>query len=125
MKLNLQKLSLSGSEKGKLDSGISNLTINLKPTSKIVDEIKSVSKNKEVVLFAFKFSGSSNLDESKKDVDKLFNHSNADFVVLNHLQDRTKNDVQSNFYVFNKSGLLQNVTSAAQLAKVIEQIIKI
>ena len=117
--------SLSGSGKNKLDSGISSLTINLKPTSKIVDKIKSVSKNKEVVLFAFKFSGSSNLDDSKKDVHKLFNHSNADFVVLNHLQNRTKNDVQSNFYVFNKSGLLQIATSAAQLAEVIEQIIKI
>ena len=123
--INSTETSLSGSEKGKLDSGISNLTINLKPTSKIVDKIKSKSKNKEVVLFAFKFSGSSNLDESKKDVDKLFNHSSADFVVLNNLQDRTKNDEQSNFYVFNKSGLLQNVISAAQLAEVIEQIIKL
>jgi hypothetical protein len=65
------------------------------------------------------------LDESKKEVDKLFNHSNADFVVLNHLQDRTKNDVQSNFYVFNKLGLLQNVTSVVQLATAIEQIIKV
>lgn len=116
--------SLSGSEKGKLDSGMSNLTINLKPTSKIVDEIKSISKNKEVVLFAFKFSGNSSIDESKKDVDNLFKHSNADFVVLNHLQDRNEYGKQSNFYVFNKLGLLQNVISACQLANEIEQIIK-
>ena len=124
-KIKSAELSLPGSEKGKLDSGLSSLTIDLKPTTKIVDEIKSLSKNKDVVLFAFKFSGSSNLDDSKKDVEKLFKHSNADFVVLNHLQDRTKNDVQSNFYIFNKSGLLQNVTSAVQLVEVIEQIIKV
>jgi phosphopantothenoylcysteine decarboxylase/phosphopantothenate--cysteine ligase len=116
--------SLSGSKKDKLDSGISNLTINLKPTSKIVDEIKSISKNKDVVLFAFKFSGSSNLDNSKKEVDKLFKHSNADFVVLNHIQDRVENGRQSNFYVFNKSALMKNVENSLQLANVIEQIIK-
>ncbi len=119
------ELSLSGSEKNKLNSGISDLTINLKPTSKIVDKIKLISKNKDVVLFAFKFSGSSDLDESKKEVDNLFKHSNADFVVLNHLQDRDKNEIQSNFYVFNKSGLLHNVAGATQLANEIKQIIKI
>ena len=120
-----KELALSGSGKSKLDSGLNNLTINLKPTSKIVDKIKSISKNKEVVLFAFKFSGSSDLDESKKEVDKLFKHSNADFVVLNHLQDRTKNETQTNYYIFNKSSLLTNVENSAQLANEIEQIIKV
>ena len=119
-----KELSLAGSEKGKLDSGISSLTINLKPTSKIVDKIKSISKNKDVVLFAFKFSGSSNLDDSKKEVDKLFKHSNADFVVLNHLQDRTKNEIQTNYFIFNKSALLKNVENSTQLANEIEQITK-
>jgi phosphopantothenoylcysteine decarboxylase / phosphopantothenate---cysteine ligase len=119
------ELGLSGSEKGKLNSGINNLTINLKPTSKLVDKIKSISMNKDVVLFAFKFSGSSNLDESKKEVENLFKHSDADFVVLNHLQDRVENGRQSNFYLFNKSALLQNVENSTQLAEVIEQIIKV
>jgi phosphopantothenoylcysteine decarboxylase/phosphopantothenate--cysteine ligase len=118
-----KELVLAGSKKGKLDSGLSNLTFDLKPTSKIVDEIKSISKNKDVVLFAFKFSGSSDLDESKKEVDKLFKHSHADFVVLNHLQDRTKNDMQKNYYIFNKTALLKNVENSKQLANEIEQII--
>ena len=120
-----KELALSGSGKSKLDSGLNSLNINLKPTSKIVDKIKSISKNKEVVLFAFKFSGNSDLDESKKEVDKLFKHSNADFVVLNHLQDRTKNDKQTNYFIFNKSALLRNVENSAQLAIEIEQIIKV
>ena len=118
-------LTLSGLGKSKLDSGINNLIIDLKPTSKIVDKIKSISKNKEVVLFAFKFSGSSDLDESKKEVDKLFKHSNADFVVLNHLQDRTNNDMQTNYSIFNKSALLHNAENSIQLAIEIEQIIKV
>lgn len=107
----------------KIESEINDLTIKLTPTSKIVDKIKSLSNNKSVVLFAFKFSGCSSLSESKKEVAKLFKHSNADYVILNHLQDRTIRGLQSNFYVFNKSGLLQNVISSTQLANVIAQII--
>ena len=116
--------TISPEKDTKIGSGIDDLTIKLKPTSKIVDEIKSISKNKSVVLFAFKFSGSSSLSDSKKEVAKLFKHSNADYVILNHLHDRTKNGVQSNFYLFGKSGLLQNIISATELANVIEQIIK-
>jgi phosphopantothenoylcysteine decarboxylase/phosphopantothenate--cysteine ligase len=108
----------------KIGSEIDDLTIKLKPTFKIVDKIKSLSKNKSVVLFAFKFSGSSSLSESKKEVVKLFKRSDADYVILNHLQDRTKKGVQSNFYVFDKSGLLQNIINATQLANEVEQIIK-
>ncbi len=107
----------------KLASGMNDLIIRLKPTPKIIDGIKSLSKNKKIVLFAFKFSGSSSLSDSKKEVAKLFKQSDADYVILNHLQDRTKKGLQSNFYVFNKSGLLQNVISATQLANVIAQII--
>jgi len=108
----------------KIGSGIDDLTIKLKPTSKIVDKIKSFSKNKSVVLFAFKFSGSPSLSDSKKEVAKLFKHSNADYVILNHLKDRTNKGVQSNFHFFDKSGLLQNITSSTELANVVEQIIK-
>jgi phosphopantothenoylcysteine decarboxylase/phosphopantothenate--cysteine ligase len=115
---------ISSEKLTKIGSEIHDLTIKLKPTSKIVDKIKSFSKNKSVVLFAFKFSGSPNLSDSKKEVEKLFKHSGADYVILNHIQDRNKNEVQSNFYVFDKSGLLQNVINATQLANEVELIIK-
>jgi phosphopantothenoylcysteine decarboxylase/phosphopantothenate--cysteine ligase len=116
--------TINSEKETKIGSGIDELTIKLKPTSKLVDEIKLLSKNKSVVLFAFKFSGSSSLSDSKKEVAKLFKHSNADYVILNHLKDRTKKEVQLNFYVFDKSGLLQNINSATELANVVEQIIK-
>jgi hypothetical protein len=44
-------------------------------------------------------------------------------VILNHLKDRTKKGIQSNFYVFDNSSSLQNIISATELAKVVEQII--
>ena len=108
----------------KIGSGIDDLTIKLKPTSKIVDKIKSLSKNKSVVLFAFKFSGSSSLTDSKNEVAKLFKHSKADYVVLNHLKDRTNKGVQSYFYLFDRSGLLKNMISATELANAVEKVIK-
>lgn len=111
------------SQNVKIDSGLEHLTINLKPTSKIVDMLKSISLNKNVILIAFKFSGDDIFDNAKKQVQQLFKHSNADFIVLNSLHDRDINDTQANFYIFNKTDLVTNVPNATELSKAIEQLI--
>lgn len=123
-KINSNNSTLNKSINSKINSGIDNLTINLKPTPKIVDKLKSLSVNKNVILFAFKFSASDNFEESKNQVKKLFDHSSADYIILNNLQDRDKKDSQINFMVFNKNELVTNVADATQLAKTIEQLIK-
>ncbi|MFZ2322468.1 MAG: bifunctional phosphopantothenoylcysteine decarboxylase/phosphopantothenate--cysteine ligase CoaBC [Ignavibacteriaceae bacterium] len=123
-KINSNNSTLNKSINSKINSGIDNLTINLKPTPKIVDKLKSLSVNKNVILFAFKFSASDNFEESKNRVKKLFDHSSADYIILNNLQDRDKKDSQTNFMVFNKNELVTNVADATQLAKTIEQLIK-
>ena len=123
-KINSNNSILNKSINSKINSGIDNLTINLKPTQKIVDRLKLLSVNKNVILFAFKFSASDNFEESKNRVKKLFDHSSADYIILNNLQDRDKKDSQTNFMVFNKNELVTNVADATQLAKTIEQLIK-
>jgi phosphopantothenoylcysteine decarboxylase/phosphopantothenate--cysteine ligase len=115
---------LLASQNAKIDSGLEHLTINLKPTSKIVDMLKSISLNKNVILFAFKFSGYDIFDNSIKQVQQLFNHSNADYIVLNNLHDRGGNDTQTNFHIFDKLKLITNAVNATQLAERIEQLIK-
>lgn len=107
----------------KLNSGIKELTIKLKPTPKIVDRIKSLSKNKDIVLIAFKFSAEKEFQSAKKDVQTLFEHSNADYIVLNNLRDRTSNDTQLNFNVFDKTGLLSNSVNSHQLARTLKNLI--
>lgn len=101
----------------KIESGIDELTIKLKPTPKIVDKLKSLSKNKDVILVAFKFSSEKEFQSAKKDVEKLFKHSNADYIVLNNLYDRTPNGTQINFHLFDKSGFLGSVINSYQLGK--------
>ena len=108
----------------KLESGIKNLLINLIPTPKIVDKLKSISLNKNLKLFAFKFSASNDFDESRNQVKKLFDHSNADYIILNYLKDRDIEDSQTNFMVFDKNELLRNAADSIQLAATIEQLIK-
>jgi phosphopantothenoylcysteine decarboxylase/phosphopantothenate--cysteine ligase len=101
----------------KIESGIDGLTIKLKPTTKIVDKLKSFSKNKDIILVAFKFSSEKEFQSAKKDVEKLFKHSNADYIVLNNLYDRTSNGTQINFHLFDKSGFLGSVINSYQLGK--------
>jgi phosphopantothenoylcysteine decarboxylase/phosphopantothenate--cysteine ligase len=107
----------------KLNSGIEELTIKLKPTPKIVDRIKSLSKNKNIVLVAFKFSAETDFQSAKKDVQTLFKHSHADYIVLNNLHDRTSNDTQINFSVFDKTGLLTSAVNSVQLSKTLINLI--
>lgn len=106
----------------KLPSDLPNLNIQLKPTPKIVDQLKSLSKNKDVTLVAFKFSAEKELDNSIKQVNNLINHSGADFIVLNNLNDRTKN-TQINFKVFNKERFIDGVETADELAKLLDKLI--
>ncbi|MBE0539476.1 MAG: bifunctional phosphopantothenoylcysteine decarboxylase/phosphopantothenate--cysteine ligase CoaBC [Ignavibacterium sp.] len=107
----------------KLESSSKNLSLNLKPTSKIVDKIKKISKNDKLILFAFKFSAEDDMNKSNEKVHSLFKHSNSDYVILNHLQDRKADGSQTNFYLFDKNGLLSKIENPNQLSESIEQII--
>lgn len=66
----------------KIDSG-DTLSIELTKTEKIVDQIKSWSRNSSVKLIAFKLTHSANEHEARAAVAKLARHSKADGVVHN------------------------------------------
>jgi phosphopantothenoylcysteine decarboxylase/phosphopantothenate--cysteine ligase len=121
--IKIQDKSIKELKETKLNSGIEELTIKLKLTPKIIDRIKSFSKNKNIVLIAFKFSAETDFQSSKKAVQTLFEHARADYIVLNNLHDRTSNDTQLNFNVFDKTGLLSNTVNSHQLAKSLKNLI--
>jgi phosphopantothenoylcysteine decarboxylase/phosphopantothenate--cysteine ligase len=106
----------------KIKSG-SNLNIKLKPTEKIVDDIKTFSKNKKLTLISFKFMVQTDLSKAKIKVKELFQHSNSDYVVLNFLQDRIKTSKQTNFYIFNDKMIYSKVENSIQLADNAKKII--
>jgi phosphopantothenoylcysteine decarboxylase/phosphopantothenate--cysteine ligase len=106
----------------KIKSG-SNLNIKLKPTEKIVDDIKTFSKNKKLTLISFKFMVQTDLSKAKIKVKELFQHSNSDYVVLNFFQDRIKTSKQTNFYIFNDKMIYSKVENSIQLADNVKKII--
>lgn len=105
---------------GKISSSVKDLKINLTSTKKLVDDIKKKSKNKNLVLTAFKFTASPG---AVNEVDMLFDHSGADFVVLNSPADRTPTDEQRNFQLFDKNKNRFAVKNAGELAVKLENLI--
>ncbi|AFH47775.1 Phosphopantothenoylcysteine synthetase/decarboxylase [Ignavibacterium album JCM 16511] len=105
----------------KIDSGINSLKIYLKQTEKLVDKIKTISRNKNLRLIAFKFSGADDFDHSINEAEKLF--TSADYVVINLIRDR-QNNIQKNFLVIDKFKNQHRAVDSKELAEIILQIIE-
>jgi phosphopantothenoylcysteine decarboxylase / phosphopantothenate---cysteine ligase len=116
------KNSFVRDKSSKIESGLENLILYLKPTEKLADQIKQTSRNKNVKLISFKLSGHENFEKSLPQVEKIFVGSDSDFVILNHLKDRS-NDIQSNFTIIERSGNQTKAGDSRELSKLIEHII--
>lgn len=71
----------------KLSSDAETMSIHLKKNPKLVDQVKAVSKNKDIKLIAFKLTSKASSEEQQQAVNKLIEHSHADYVVHNDLTD--------------------------------------
>ncbi|WP_374029328.1 bifunctional phosphopantothenoylcysteine decarboxylase/phosphopantothenate--cysteine ligase CoaBC [Bdellovibrio bacteriovorus] len=69
----------------KLSSDVDAMSIHLKRNHKIVDRLKTYSKNKSLQVIAFKLTSHASTEERKAAVEKLFKSSKADYVVHNDL----------------------------------------
>ncbi len=78
--------SLEKSALGKISSE-QNLTLNLKKNPKLVNEIKKISKNKDVRLVGFKMTAQLGLSDQQKAVEKLFAGSHAEIIVHNDVSE--------------------------------------
>lgn len=107
----------------KISSSSESITFNMKRNFKIVDKIKSYSKNKTVKLVSFKFTNEPVESSMLEQVNNLLANSGSDFVVQNDLQDRDKLNVQSIFNIFNNSGKLDSYKTVSQLAYGLDKLI--
>lgn len=82
----------------KIPSGLSNLTIKLKPTKKIINEIKRLYP--QTFLVGFKLTADLENVEIEKAVMQLIQNSSSDLVVHNKIHERKKG--LDHFYVYNK-----------------------
>lgn len=100
-------------QEGKIPSTAESLTLTLQKNPKLIDEIRSWSKNSSIQLVAFKLT--SGLDEkaAQKKVAELFEHSHADVVVHNDLTNLDNRTV----FVRGGHGAARHVHSTLDLSQ--------
>jgi phosphopantothenoylcysteine decarboxylase/phosphopantothenate--cysteine ligase len=111
----------------KIDSS-KEISLKLKPTNKIVDNIKPLSLNKNITVIAFKLTNTKNLIERDLALSKILTSSSIDFVVHNDLNDyKLALDVQKStdrpFTIYNKSGFEVKIQNVNELAGEINKIL--
>jgi phosphopantothenoylcysteine decarboxylase/phosphopantothenate--cysteine ligase len=116
--------SLEGSQEAqtnsKMDSDIE-ITLRLKKTPKLIDQIKRFSTNRDLVLIAFKLLVNASEDDTQSAVDKLFVSSKADVVVSNQLSD--VHEIKHKAQIFDSTKLLKAVKDKSELAVELESYI--
>ena len=120
-KIKLNDETFEAPYNGKFSSKAESMEISLKRNFKIVDEIKSYSRNKDVKLVSFKLVNGISEDEKIEKIRKLLSDSNSDYVVLNDLKTR-ENDIQTSFKIFDVNYELASVETAIELAETIDKL---
>lgn len=106
----------------KMSSQVESMNIHLKRNHKIVDRLKSYSKNKNIQVVAFKLTSHASAEEKQAAVDKLFKSSRADYVVHNDLTDIDIVNRTHKFTLINSQGSVV-CESTARLASELIQVI--
>lgn len=104
----------------KIASSHDKLVVHLKKNPKLIDDIKKISKNKNVQLVGFKLTSQASEKEIQQKVQKLFNDSHCDYVVQNDVANLRD---QSVFHLFSKnlSATFENTQSlGSELLKNLE-----
>ena len=97
------------------------LSIILKPNFKILNKLKSYSRNKMIVVgFKLTKNGSASLIKNK--IDNLFKDNNIDYVIHNDLKNITETKHISTFYKNNK--LFKECSTKNQMADTLLEIFK-
>lgn len=108
----------------KLKSETDTIKVVLKKNPKIISQLKSFSRNKEIKIIGFKLTNNGNETESLESVNKLFIEAGCDYVVHNDLKTRTATNEQINFTVYDKLKNQKKISTAQELANEIETIME-
>jgi phosphopantothenoylcysteine decarboxylase/phosphopantothenate--cysteine ligase len=114
--------TISQPGEGKIGSG-QNVSIRLRPNSKLVDHLRKWSRNPDLRVVAFKLTNGADEAAAKNAIDALFEHSNANAVVHNDL---AQNDETAGTFpatLWTKSGSRVFVADRRNLAVAIGEFI--
>jgi phosphopantothenoylcysteine decarboxylase/phosphopantothenate--cysteine ligase len=109
--------------KSKISSESEKAVLHLSRNFKILDRIKSYSKNKNVLVVGFKFTNAENIKDRADSIKKTFINSSCALIVQNDLSDRNEKNIQTNFNIFDAVGLVEQCTTSQTLAESLEKII--
>jgi phosphopantothenoylcysteine decarboxylase/phosphopantothenate--cysteine ligase len=107
----------------KLDSENKLITLHLKRNKKIISRLKSYSKNKNILVVGFKLTNTLDLDQRSKSVQKLLKESGCSYVVQNDRNERTSENSQANFTIYNKNKKIDECVTPAELSERLESLL--
>ena len=106
----------------KLVSDSDNIKILFKKNVKVIDSLKNLSKNPNVIVIGFKLTNQVAESDIPNIIKKMFADSNVDYVVHNDISGRTSSGEQTNFTIYDKSLNTTKCVSVLNLAEAIEKI---
>lgn len=107
---------------GKIQSSTEEMKFVLRRNFKIVEKIKSYSRNPKLRLVSFKLVHNVEEEIKLNKVNALITNSQSDFTVMNDISDREKN-IQNNFRIFDSNGELLKVDKPYDMAKELEKLL--
>ncbi len=119
-KIETAENTMNAQEGSKLDSDVE-MSLRLKKTPKLIDQIRRLSRNRDLVLVAFKLLVNAEAEEKERAVKKLFAESGADIVVRNEISEvhQSKHLAQ----IYDKTKMLKEVKDKNELASTLETIV--
>ena len=109
----------------KLASDSDNIKIMFKKNVKVINSLKRLSKNPNVIVIGFKLTNQVEESDIPNIIKKMFADSDIDYAVHNDLSSRTFSDEQTNFTVYDKVLNTTKCVSVLDLAKEIDKIMEI
>jgi len=107
----------------KLDSENKLITLHLKRNKKIITRLKSYSKNKNILVVGFKLTNTLDLEQRTKAVRKLIKESACSYVVQNDRNERTSENSQANFTIYNKNRKIDEYVTPDELSERLESLL--
>jgi phosphopantothenoylcysteine synthetase/decarboxylase len=105
-----------GGRDGKIDSG-HRVTLHLSPTPKLLDHLKSWSRNDAIQVVGFKLTSEPDRGERSHKVEGLIGRSSSDLIVHNDLSEITDHGHAAE--VWTRQGPIVRTSTKAELAEVL------
>lgn len=114
--------NLNNGKIGKIDSN-DRLVLHFKKNPKLIDNLRSMSRNKNVKIVAFKLTCSADTKERESEVRKLVSHAKPDFVVLNDVGEISANSHAAKILRSTDMFEIANTKTKQQLAAALGQVL--